>query len=76
MSVTRIGKITRALDVGSRRELELAGCDPNSLTLAISDRPGGVIRVSASFDIPADKADQLAELVDKCEPHLTDGDRS
>lgn len=75
MSLTRLGKITQALDRGARRELDLAGYDLNTLTLAIADRPGGVVRVHASFDIPADKADALAALVDKHEP-VGDGEPS
>jgi hypothetical protein len=72
MSIARIGKITRVLDRSSRRELRKAGCNPDTLTLVLEDRIDGGVRVHASFDLPADKADALAALVDTNEPDAAD----
>ena len=70
MSVARLGKITRALDRGARIELGLAGCNPDSLTLAVREVSTGEVIVDASFILPRDKADALTALVDKHEPDL------
>lgn len=73
--MNRLARVTRALDAGARREMKLAGMDPDTLRLALREAPGGAFIVDVSFVLTSHKADALAALVDKHEP-VGDGEPS